>query len=151
MPTHYPGTPAEKQALDVYIKLERAADAVTARINSHLSNFNLTVSQFGVLEALYHLGAMHQNELAEKILKSSGNMTLVIDNLSKRNLVKRQRDTEDRRRVQVHLTEEGQALIAQIFPRHVQIVVDVMGTLTSDEQLQLDALCRKVGLGADEK
>lgn len=148
MGTHYQGTKTEQQALDLFIKLTRAADSVNNRINAHLVEHNLTVSQFGVLEALYHLGPLHQNELAAKILKSTGNMTLVIDNLAKRGLVERRRDEQDRRYVTVHLTENGRSLINEIFPHHVDIVVAEMSALSQTEQAQLAALCRKVGLGA---
>ncbi|HMQ51367.1 MAG TPA: MarR family transcriptional regulator [Anaerolineae bacterium] len=150
MGTHYKGSAQEIRALDAYIKLYRAAEAVSTRINRHLQDVNLTVSQFGVLEALYHLGPLHQNELAEKILKSGGNMTLVIDNLVKRDLVERVRDQEDRRFVTVHLTETGRDLIRRIFPRHVSIVVRAFSGLTLDEQAQLESLCRKVGLNDEQ-
>ena len=146
MSTHYQGTETERVALDAYIKLSRAADAVSARINHHLKEVNLTISQFGVLEALYHLGPLHQNELGEKILKTGGNMTLVIDNLVKRGVVCRERDEDDRRFITVHLTEAGQNLIQDLFPRHVRVVVQEMGALTPEEQAQLAALCRKIGL-----
>ena len=146
MGTHYQGTPDEIRALDVYIKLSRAADAVTQRINKHLKEDGLTVSQFGVLEALYHLGPMCQTELAAKILRSTGNLTLVIDNLEQAGQVERQRDTVDRRFVTVHLTPAGEALIARIFQPHVQGVVETMSALTPQEQEELAALCRKLGL-----
>lgn len=146
MGTHYEGTIEEKTALDLYIKLSRAAEAVTARINHHLYAKNLTISQFGVLEAVYHLGPMQQNHLAEKILKSTGNMTLVINNLEKRGLVERRRDPEDRRCVIVHLTEAGCDLMSSILPHHVATVVKEISVLTLEEQAQLAALCRKLGL-----
>ena len=134
MGTHYRGTVDEERALETYIKLSRAAEAVTARINRHLQDHGLTVSQFGVLEALYHLGSLHQNQLAEKILKSSGNMTLVIDNLVKRGWVERRRDLQDRRYVNVHLTDEGHALIDGIFPTHVGYVLRAFSCLTPQEK-----------------
>jgi MarR family 2-MHQ and catechol resistance regulon transcriptional repressor len=146
MSTHYQGTKPEKDALDVYIKLSRAAEAVRTRINRHLKDYRLTLSQFGVLEALYHLGPLHQHELAVKILRSSGNLTLVIDNLVKRGLVERERDETDRRCINICLTEAGAKLIGDIFPRHVGYVVDAIGVLTPEEQHQLAALCRKLGL-----
>ena len=145
MPTHYKGSEKEKLALEVYIKLARAADSVSARINQHLAEVNLTVSQFGVLEALYHLGPMHQNQLAEKILKSTGNITMVVDNLVKRQLVERRRDPDDRRCITIHLTEAGQMLMQELFPRHVAVVLEEIGVLEREEQEQLAALCRKVG------
>jgi len=146
MGTHYHGTIEEVSALDVYIKLSRAAEAVTVRVNRHLRAEKLTISQFGVLEALHHLGPMHQNQLGEKILKSGGNMTLVIDNLEKRGLVERGQDPEDRRCVTVQLTKNGEDLIKQIFLRHVANVVEEVSVLTLEEQAQLAALCRKLGL-----
>jgi MarR family 2-MHQ and catechol resistance regulon transcriptional repressor len=133
-------------SLDTYIKLSRAAEAVTARINRHLNDHQLTVSQFGVLEVLYHLGPMQVGQVGEKILKSSGNMTLVVDNLEKRGLVSRHRRSDDRRCIDVHLTDQGRALIELILPPHVEQVVVSISPLAPEEQIQLSALCRKLGL-----
>ncbi len=145
MGTHYAGTAEEIGALDVYIKLSRAAESVTQRINGHLQDYGLTLSQFGALEALYHLGSMQPSQLAQKVLKSTGNMTLVIDNLVKSELVTRQRRPDDRRCIDISLTEKGEALIEEIFPAHVAGVVQTMGALSADEQQQLGALLRKLG------
>lgn len=136
----------KKLALSTYVKLSRAADAVGNRINAHLSEYDLTTSQFGVLEAIYHLGPLQTGELGTKILKSSGNMTLVIDNLVKRGLVQRERQVEDRRCIEIHLTEDGKTLIERIWPPHEDGVVEVFSALTNEEQEQLSALCRKLGL-----
>ncbi len=149
MGTHYQGTSEEKTALDVYIKLSRAAESVEARVNCYLKDHGLTWSQFGVLEALFHLGPLHQQDLAAKILKSQGNLTLVIDNLVKRGWVVRQRDTTDRRYITICLTESGHELIKNIFPAHVAQVVKVMSVLSPAEQSQLAALCRKLGLAQE--
>lgn len=150
MSTHYSGTDTEMRALDAYIKLSRSADVVSQQINDHLRSFDLTISQFGVLEALFYLGPMQTGELGSKILKSSGNMTLVIDNLSKRKLVYRQRRENDRRCIDIHLTAAGQALVEHIWPKHVAGVVRTFEPLTPVEQEQLAALCRKLGLGQSE-
>jgi MarR family 2-MHQ and catechol resistance regulon transcriptional repressor len=146
MPIHYQGTQEEKRALDAFVKLIRAAESIGLRINAHLYNYNLTVSQFGVLEALFHLGPMQLSELGSKILKSSGNMTTVIDNLEKRDLVTRQRRDDDRRCIDIHLTDSGRALVAEIMPGHVQGVVDAFAVLTPVEQIRLATVCRKLGL-----
>lgn len=146
MPTHYNGTEAERRALDVYIKLTRAAESMAVAINANLTRYDLTVSQFGVLEALYHLGALQPGELAEKILKSSGNMTTVLDNLEKRALVYRQRREDDRRRIDVFLTDAGKELVRSILPDHVKGVVAAFAILSPGEQKQLATLCRIAGL-----
>jgi MarR family 2-MHQ and catechol resistance regulon transcriptional repressor len=149
MSTHYPGTAEEVTALDLYIKLSRAAESTTQHINRHLHDDNLTISQFGVLEALYFLGPLQPGQLAQKVLKSGGNMTLVINNLVKRGLVTRQRREDDRRCIDVEITGQGRAVIDAIFPGHVAGVVDTMRALTIEEQQQLAALCRKLGLSVN--
>jgi MarR family 2-MHQ and catechol resistance regulon transcriptional repressor len=149
LPTVFQGDDITVRALNAYIKLSRAAAAVEAQINSHLSDYGLTLSQFGVLEALYHLGPLHQHQLAKKILKSSGNLTLVVDNLVKRGLVERCREVSDRRYVQIHLTKSGQALIERIMPVHATRVRNAFGVLSAEEQETLGQLCKKLGLGQE--
>ncbi len=146
MGTHYKGTEEEIRALNTYIKLMRAVESLTSRLNSHLASARLTISQFGALEALFHLGPLCQRELSEKLLKSSGNITMVVDNLEKRGLVERKREGEDRRYVTVHLTHEGRRLISEIFPAHVAAIVEEMNILTASEQNELGRLCRVLGL-----
>lgn len=147
MGIRYKGTKAENRALDAYIKLVRASESVVGRLGQNLrAEDDLTLSQFGVLEALMHLGPMCQRELGVKILKSSGNVTMVVDNLEKRGLVARRRSVEDRRVTEVDLTAKGRALIKGIFPRHAAEITAEMGRLTAAEQKQLGALCRKLGL-----
>ena len=142
------GSGKEVRALSTYVKLMRAAESITARVHKHLSTVGLTISQFGVLEAIYHLGPLSQRDLGQKILRSSGNITMVIDNLEKRHLVRRERNTSDRRIIIVHLTNEGQKLIHKIFPSHAALVTNEMSVLKAADQKILGELCKKVGRGA---
>ena len=48
---------------------------------AHLADHDLTVSQFGVLEALHHRGTLSQRDLARKLLTSTGNISIVLKNL----------------------------------------------------------------------
>lgn len=148
--THYRGTKEEVKALSAFVKLTRASEAISTRVHQHLGEAGLTVSQFGVLEAIYHIGPLSQAELAKKILKSTGNITMVIDNLEKRGLVKRERKEGDRRYYAVTLTPAGQKLISGIFPRHAGKIVESMNVLTKAEQEKLGQLCRKLGLAEEE-
>jgi MarR family 2-MHQ and catechol resistance regulon transcriptional repressor len=145
MPTHYNGSPQEKLALNTFIKLTRSVEALSNRLAQRGALGELTPSQFGVLEVLYHLGPMCQYQLAAKILKSSGNMTMVIDNLEKHGLVQRQRSATDRRMVTVHLTEAGREKIALVLPEQVAAITAELGALTPQEQDTLGELCRKLG------
>lgn len=145
MGTAYKGSQAEVCALDTYIKLMRAADSLSNALTPTMKEVGLTPSQFGVLEALMHLGPMCQREIGRKLLTSGGNVTMVVDNLEKRTLVRRERGEQDRRYITVHLTPEGRRLIEETFPRHVACMVRRMQVLTLDEQGELGRLCRKLG------
>ena len=133
------------RALKTYVKLMRAAESITARVHKHLSSVGLTVSQFGVLEAIFHLGPLSQKSLGRKILRSSGNITMVIDNLEKQALVFRTRSDEDRRSYQVDLTEKGEDLIREIFPPHSRRITERMSALTIGEQKILGGLLTHLG------
>lgn len=133
-------------ALETYTKLVRATEAVTARVHRHLDDAGLTISQYGVLEALHRIGPLCQKDLAEKILKTSGNLTMVIDNLEKQALVKRERDVNDRRVWNVRLTDKGRRLITQLFPEHASLVRQEMGILKPTEQATLAKLCQRLGM-----
>ena len=147
MPTHYAGTRAELRTLDTFIKLTRCTNSLYARLSERNSVGDLTYSQFAVLEALYHLGAMTQGEISAKVLKSGSNMTTVIDNLERDGLVRRERDEKDRRVIHVHLTEAGKGKIEAVLPGHVAALVEEFSVLSAQEQKQLGELCKKLGKG----
>ena len=146
MGTNYKGTNREIRALDAYIKMVRAVESVTSRVNLFLSECNLTESQFNVLDALYHLGPLSQKELGKKLLKSGGNITMVIDNLEKSKYVTRKKVKKDRRLYNVHLTGKGKDQIEKILPDLVNEVVKEMKVLSQSEQVELQKLCKKIGL-----
>ncbi len=145
MPTHYQGTPQEVLALDTFIKLTRANNSLINRLGEYEALGDLTLSQFGVLETLLHLGALSQSDLCAKLLKSGGNITLVIDNLEKRGLVRRDPGPKDRRISIVSLTPSGTALIKEVFPQQLKAIQAELGALTPEEQADLGRLCKKLG------
>ncbi len=145
MGTRHRGSIEEINALNAFIKLQRAAESVSSRVHVVLPE-GLTITQFGVLESLHHIGPLCQGELAEKLLRSGGNLTLVVDNLEKAGLVLRERDPADRRFVVVKLTDKGARFIAELFPKVVANVSREMNRLSSTELLDLGRLCKKVGL-----
>lgn len=97
------------------------------------------------LATLLHLGPSAQHELGRALFTSRANVTTVVDNLEKRALVRRERDSVDRRAVIVHLTIEGRALIEKTFPGQVAAIVEEFSVLRSDEQEALGRLCKQLG------
>lgn len=150
MATKYEGTEAERRALDTFIKLARCLNAVASRVETRNPlPSGLSVSQFAVLEALYHLGSLSQGQVGAKILKTAGNVTTVVDNLEKKGLVRRRRQSPDRRIVRLELTDSGRELMVAFFPTRAEAIRETMSVLTADEQMELQRLCKKLGMGAN--
>ena len=146
MGTQYKGTAKEKLALNTVIKLIRSVNTLSSGINLILDKNSLTESQFNLLDALYHLGHLTQRELSKKLLKSGGNITMVIDNLEKQGFVERRRGEKDRRTFAIHLTDEGKNKIKSVLPRIVNFISEEMNILTSKEQYEIQKMCKSIGL-----
>src|SRR3989441_2774816 len=145
MGTHYQGHPSEVRALDALIKLVRCTESLQARLEIGTREEGFTPSQFGVLEALLHLGPLEPCELGPKVLTSRPNMVLLVDQLEERGLVRRVPVVGDRRRVRVELTAAGRRAIRKAFQRHVPRVVKELSALSAAEQEQLGRLCKRLG------
>ena len=145
MGTRYQGTATEVRALAAFIKLTRATHSMLTRLEPNITRHGITTTQFGILEALLHVGPQNQRDLGRKLLMSKGNISIVIDNLVKRGLVNRVPDTTDRRRTVIHLTAKGRKLIEKIFPQQVAAIVDDLSRLSPREQETLARLMKKLG------
>ncbi|HKJ03753.1 MAG TPA: MarR family transcriptional regulator [Longimicrobiales bacterium] len=135
----------QERSLRLWISLARCYSTFSRAIACKVQEYGLTTPQFGILEALYHLGPLSLGDLAGKLLVTGGNVTYVMDRLEEQGLVYRERSPEDRRIIQAKLTQEGHALIAGVFPEHGAFVEDLCGALDLDEQEQLRALLKKLG------
>jgi MarR family 2-MHQ and catechol resistance regulon transcriptional repressor len=143
--THYKGTRSEERSLDVFIKLMRCANSVMSRVGQRINEAGLTTSQFGALEALYHLGPLSQCDIAGKMLCSESNITFVLDKLEERGWIRRDRSESDRRVIVVSLTAAGRKFIAGVFPDIASVIEQEMNVLTVPELQSLGDTCRKLG------
>ena len=146
MGTKYKGTKKEVNALNSLIKITRAADSLRTRVLSAIGTTRITESQYYVLDTLYHSGPLTQKNIGEKVFRSGGNITLVIDNLEKLGYVKRVRGKEDRRYFTIHLTKAGTRMMDKIFPKFLKAATEEMNTLSEEEHNELQRLSKKVGL-----
>lgn len=137
--------PTADAALGLWVKLTRAHATLDRIAKRDIARYQLTEPQFAVLETLGHLGPMRHCELSRKMLVTGGNTSLVIDNLEKAGLVRRERDPEDRRSVHVHLTPKGEKRFKEIFPMHAEVIASAASVLTREEQQELSRLLRKLG------
>jgi DNA-binding MarR family transcriptional regulator len=94
--------------------MKRVVISIVAQADLRLEVHGLTSAQWGPLLRLRNSGASTVAELARWINVDAGAMTRLLDRLEKKGLCKRVRSTEDRRVVQVELTAEGEAAIAEV-------------------------------------
>lgn len=130
--------------LKTLIALSRATNSVHRREYKTIKEGGLTVSQFSVLEVLYHKGALKVQEIIEKTLSTGGNMTVVIENLVKDDLVMRYKAPEDKRVNLISITDKGKALIDSIFPNHIENINEIFNVLTEEEKKSLIAISKKL-------
>src|SRR5208337_1922397 len=145
MSSPQPRRSQERLALGTYVKLMRAANSARNFATRSLCEAGVTLTQFAVLEALYHLGPMSLSDIAQKVLTTGGNLTMVVRNLEKQGLARRQECPEDRRISIVVLTAKGKSLIRAMFPRHAAAIVEFLSVLSPEQQAHLGELCRKLG------
>ncbi|NNL20142.1 MAG: MarR family transcriptional regulator [Ignavibacteriaceae bacterium] len=145
MGTHFRGSKKEVTALDTFIKLTRASETLTMKLKLALDDYGLSEGQFAVLDALYHLGSLSQKDLGSRLLKSGGNITMVVDNLEKLDYVQRKRGKSDRRIFMIELTLKGRKKIEETLPAQVQLITKMLSTLSKREQRDLQIHCKKLG------
>lgn len=138
-------------ALKLLVVLARANASIQTHLHANVGAHGLTLTEFGILEVLYHKGPLLLGEVQKRILVSSGGVTYLVDRLEEKGLVERRACTEDRRARYAALTPQGEALIARIFPLHAELIQEVMGTLSLQEQRQAVELLRRLGRAAAER
>ena len=136
--------------LKTVIALTKAYNLFLHKISTQLSVHGLSVSEFGVLELLYHKGPQPVQKIAEKILVSSGTMTYVINQLIKKGYVVRRQCENDQRVYYIELTETGMDKISYVFPLHHEYLDSLFKGVSTDEKVQLIDLLRKIQTSINE-
>jgi MarR family 2-MHQ and catechol resistance regulon transcriptional repressor len=99
---------------------------------------------------LYHKGSLPLQQIGEKVLISSGNITYAVDKLEQKQLLVRRPSPLDRRVIFAELTPQGRQLLATIFPQHAEAIGLAVSGLSPEEQVQAIQLLKKLGLAAQE-
>ncbi|MGE4318750.1 MAG: MarR family winged helix-turn-helix transcriptional regulator [Deferribacterales bacterium] len=131
-------------AMRTWIDMSRAFRNIRARETAFIESRGLTLDQFGVLEALYHMGTLSVGELTRLVLSTPGNMTVVVRNLKEKALISSEQDSEDRRVIKLTVTKGGAELIEQIFPVHAGNMAEYFSCLTDDELTEMSSIMRRL-------
>ena len=136
-------------SLKLWVVLSRAHEAVAARARSDIVRSGLSLTEFGVLEALYHKGDLTAGAVSQLVLLKSGSLTYVIDKLAQRGLIKRRICDTDRRRTYLNLTARGKSTMRKVWPAHAASIELATDGLTLAEKRAAARLLKRLGLFAN--
>jgi DNA-binding MarR family transcriptional regulator len=108
--------PFESLEAEVFLNLQRTADALLYLLNETLKPSELTASQYNVLRILRGAGpdGIPCSEVSERMVTHDPDVTRMLDRMEKRGLVMRSRDHRDRRVVRARISEAGLRLLEQV-------------------------------------
>ncbi|WP_053376396.1 MarR family winged helix-turn-helix transcriptional regulator [Paenibacillus sp. FJAT-27812] len=146
----YQGNEQSELDLRLFRIWAKASKAVFENVQRDIASHGISPDHFMILELLYNKGPHPIQRISEIFSIPSGSITYVVDKLEKNDFVKRQPSPTDRRTSNVNLTDKGEALFNEVFPKHVEVISQNLSYIDNDEKLQLIHLLKKIGLGAQE-
>jgi DNA-binding MarR family transcriptional regulator len=127
-----------------WLYLVRAFTKIERRLAVQLERYDLTPAQFDVLVQLQRTPHILQQQLADHMLVSKGNVVGLLNRLERAGLVKRQPHPEDGRAYLLCLTERGATLAAQVIPEHETLVAECLSVLPSEDRGSLHDVLRRL-------
>src|SRR6266568_2557376 len=134
----------DSTGVHVWLVFMKAFQALIPHAAESIERTELGDSDFRVLEVLLHKGPLPVNTIGPKVWLTPGSISVAVDRLEKKALVKR-KNTDDRRVRLVELTAKGRALITKTFREHAIAMEEVAGVLSKEERLILLRLLKKLG------
>ena len=142
--------PSASQAYQALVQLLRAADTVWNASRAFFAHWDLSPSQFNVLNLLEgNPSGLSQTELGRQLIMHRSNVTGLVDRLEKRRLVRREDAAGDRRAYRVVLTPDGARLLRDVLPGYFEGVGRVCEHLSERRAAELIADFRQVARNAE--
>ena len=135
--------PAHRPALAVmaWLRLVRVFQKVDRASAIHARKFGLNVAQFDILARVGAAEGLNQQEVADSLVVTKSNVCQLLDRLERRGLVERRAAG---RANCLHLTAAGRRLYGQIVPAHERLIAEQLSALSSEEQVRLLEIARKL-------
>lgn len=109
-----------------------------------LKNYTITPPQFIALQWLFEHGDMTIGELSNKMFLAFSTTTDLVDRMEANDLVKRIRDTKDRRVVRIQLLAEGKRIIAEVIDKRCDYLNSVLSDFDEEEVKQFSQMLSKL-------
>ncbi len=127
-----------------WLRLARIYQRIDHATADLMRRWDLSVAQFDVLNMLGLHEGITQQELADRLLVTKGNISQLIARMERRGLIRR---CQEGRAMRLHLTEAGGHLRAAALPAQEALVARHFAHLTPDEARTLHTLLRRVDRG----
>lgn len=140
--------PPPPSGTHTWLVLWKAYTAVREYASRDISSLGLTLTDFGILEALLHKGPLPVNDLGRLVSLTSGSITTAVDRLQTRGVVERRSHAADARARVVHLTRSGRKQIEAVYRKHSAAMDGLGDVLAPEEREHLVTLLKKLGMAA---
>jgi len=136
-------TERNRRYMETWLQLIRSYEHLQGQVASLLQERGLTVAQFEVLSSLATAHCGNQQELADRLGMTKGNLVGLIDRLSSRGWVEREQVPGDRRVNRVKITAAGLEFIHTVLPEQAKVVEEMFAALDDDDIETLRVLLKK--------
>lgn len=116
-----------KTIIEFYEKLSTWEEGV-------VKDSGLTTSQNHTIEIVGHEGAIKMRKLAGKLGVTTGTLTVSIDRLEEKELLRRVPHKSDRRSYLIELTDKGQEVFKRHHNHHLNLTREIMTDISEQEQ-----------------
>jgi DNA-binding MarR family transcriptional regulator len=135
-----PGAATDRLALLAWLRLARIYQRIDHASADLMRRWNLSVAQFDVLNMLGQHEGITQQELADRLLVTKGNISQLIVRMERRGLIRR---CQEGRAMRLHLTDAGRRLRAEAVPAQEALVARHFAHLSPAETRALHTLLRR--------
>ena len=131
----------QRRAVATWLRLARVFHKIEHASVEQMRAWDLSLAQFDVLARVGAREGITQQQLADRLLVTKGNICQLLDRLEARGLLERHQEGRANR---IFLTEAGRILWHQVVPAHETLIGELMGALSHDEQTRLLSLVHKL-------
>ncbi len=135
--------PAQTDATDplrIWFRIIRLNRRATNAVAAELKTLGLSIPQFDLLSTLTEREGLSQQELAERLYVTKGNVSGLLDRMVEAGLVERRSIPGDRRSNALHLTPKGRDLANQGIEAQRSYVMRTLGTLSAQDLADLERI-----------
>ncbi|WP_339230953.1 MarR family transcriptional regulator [Oceanobacillus sp. FSL K6-2867] len=138
---------AKKQdsSLKLFVVLAKAYRAIMEQAEMDIKSKGLNLTDFAVLELLFHRGKQPLQKIGDKILMTSGSITYIVNKLEKKGYLIREASPDDGRVTYARISNQGRELLSTIFPTHWDNIKMIMNGLSDEEKETAIELLKKLG------